>query len=147
MTPAALTNRWQRHAALLFSFSSFAGRRMKIGLAEVAVLEQLAVAGELSPGAIGAFLSMPSASVTLLIDRLEGKHMVRRRPNPLDRRGTLVSLTQGAREKAALDLVPAARAMTEAAAKLSAADRAVVAAYFDAVDRCLADQQMQASKV
>ncbi|GAA0764284.1 DNA-binding MarR family transcriptional regulator [Erythromicrobium ramosum] len=146
MNPLDLTMRWQRHAALLFSFSSFAGRRMKIGLAEVAVLEQLAVAGEMSLGAIGNFLSMPSASMTLLIDRLEGKHMVRRRPNPQDRRGILVSLTDVAMEKAGLDLVPAAEAMTAAAADLTPAERAIVARYFDAVDRCLTDQKASGSK-
>jgi DNA-binding MarR family transcriptional regulator len=146
VTPNDLTGRWQRHAATLFGFSSFAGRRIKIGLAEVALLEHLGVAGELTPGAIGKFLSMPSASVTLLIDRLEGKRMVRRRPNPGDRRGSLVALTEVAMEKAALDLLPAASAINDVAARLTQEERAIVAAYFDAVDECLAHIQSRAAE-
>lgn len=141
-TPKDLTLAWQRHAAALFSFTSFAGRRMKIGLAEVAALEQLQVAGELSPGALGTLLSMPSASVTALLDRLEGKKMIVRRANPADRRGILVTLTATAMMRASLDLLPVAHAMTDIAAGMSMRDREVVARYFAAVNACMAQRQV-----
>lgn len=139
-SPTDLTLAWQRHVALLFSFTSFAGRRMKIGLAEVAALEQLQVAGELSPGELGILLSMPSASVTALLDRLEGKRMIVRRPNPRDRRGVLVSLTPVAMQKASLDLLPVAEAMVAAAARMGADERQVVARYLEGVNHCLTRQ-------
>lgn len=142
--PIELTSNWQRHVALLFSFTSFAGRRMKIGLAEVAALEQLQVAGELSPGELGILLAMPSASVTALLDRLEGKKMITRRPNPKDRRGLLISLTPVAMKKASLDLLPVAEAMIERAAAMSEAERAVVATYLETVNQCLLRQQAKA---
>ncbi|MEI6487058.1 MAG: MarR family transcriptional regulator [Sphingomonadales bacterium] len=143
-SPLDLTLVWQRHVALLFSFTSFAGRRMKIGLAEVAALEQLQVAGELSPGALGVMLSMPSASVTALLDRLEGKKMIARRPNPRDRRSQLVSLTPVAMQKAALDLLPVSEAMTSASAAMTEEERAVVTRYLEAVNNCMARQQASA---
>jgi DNA-binding MarR family transcriptional regulator len=141
MTPEALTFAWQAHAAALFSFTSFAGRRMKIGLAEVAALEHLQVGGELSPGDLGKRLSMPSASVTALLDRLEGKHMIVRKANPADRRSVLVALTPTAMERAALDLMPVAEAMIAAAAMMSEAERETVARYMDMVNTCMARQQ------
>ncbi|OYU14990.1 MAG: hypothetical protein CFE37_08065 [Alphaproteobacteria bacterium PA4] len=142
--PQDLTLAWQRHAALLFSFTSFAGRRMKIGLAEVAALEQIQVAGELSPGALGIMLSMPSASVTALLDRLEGKKLIVRRPNPRDRRSMLVSLTPIAMEKAGLDLLPVSEAMTSMAAAMTQEERAIVDCYLAAVNQCMARQQASA---
>lgn len=143
-SPPDLTMTWQRHAALLFSFTSFAGRRMKIGLAEVAALEQIQVSGELSPGALGVILSMPSASVTALLDRLEGKKMITRKPNARDRRGLLVSLTPVAMQKASLDLLPVSEAMTKVAAAMTEEERAVVARYLEAVNNCMARQQANA---
>lgn len=140
-TPDELTIGWQRHVALLFSFTSFAGRRMKIGLAEVAALEQLQVAGELSPGELGVLLAMPSASVTALLDRLEGKKMIVRKPNPRDRRSQLVSLTPVAMQKASLDLLPVAEAMVAKAAEMSEAERVLVATYLETVNQCLLRQQ------
>ncbi len=143
-TPTELTIAWQRHAARLFSFTAFAGRRMKIGLAEVAALEQLQLAGELSPGALGGLLAMPSASVTALLDRLEGKKMIARRPNPRDRRSVLVSLTPVAMQQASLDLLPVAQAMAASAARMSEAERQLVATYLDNLNHCLERQQAQA---
>lgn len=143
MLPIELTQRWQRHAALLFSFTAFAARRMKIGLTEVAALELLQVRGPLSPGALGAALSMPSASVTALLDRLEGKKMIARAANPRDRRGLLVSLTPVAMQKAGLDLLPVAAAMVAAAEAMPDAERRIVARYMDEVDRCLASRLPQ----
>ncbi len=143
-SPPDLTMTWQRHAALLFSFTSFAGRRIKIGLAEVAALEQIQVSGELSPGALGVILSMPSASVTALLDRLEGKKMITRKPNARDRRSLLVSLTPVAMQKASLDLLPVSEAMTKVAAAMTEEERAVVARYLEAVNNCMARQQANA---
>jgi len=141
MTPEALTFSWQRHAALLFSFTSFAGRRMKIGLAEVAALEHLQIGGDLSPGELGKRLSMPSASVTALLDRLEGKRMIVRKAHPEDRRSLLVALTPTASERAALDLLPLAKALTAAAAQMSEAERETVARYIDMVNTCMNQQR------
>lgn len=141
MTPEALTFEWQRHAAELFSFTSFAGRRMKIGLAEVAALEHLQVGGELSPGELGKRLSMPSASVTALLDRLEGKRMIVRKAHPEDRRSVLVAMTPTAMERASLDLLPVAEAMIAAAARMSEEERRTVSAYLDMVNACMAAQQ------
>ena len=134
MTAASdVTMTWQRHAAALFSFTSFAARRMKLGLAEVAALEQLQAGGPMTPGTLGKRLSMPSASVTALVDRLEYKRMIVRKANPSDRRGYLIQLTGTAMDKASLDLMPVARAMTEWSAELSLADRGTIVGYLDKV--------------
>ena len=73
---------WHRQTAAIYGFASRAGRRMKIGLAEVAVLEHLQTEGPLTPGQLGQRLAMPSASVTALIDRLRGQAICRAASQP-----------------------------------------------------------------
>lgn len=52
--------------------------------------------GPVSPSRIGQSLSLTSGSVTVLLDRLEKKDLVRRLPSPDDRRGLLIEATSTA---------------------------------------------------
>ena len=49
---------------------------------------------ELSPAALTQQLMVTSGGLSLMVDRLERDGLVRRRPNPDDRRGVLVALTK-----------------------------------------------------
>jgi DNA-binding MarR family transcriptional regulator len=124
---------WQRHNAALFSFSSYAARRMKLGLAEVAALEQIALRGRMTPGELGQSLAMPSATITALLDRLEYKKMIRRQPNPNDRRGLLIEMTPHAFEKAGADLMPLGTAISDILAAMSQQDRSTVEGFLSQV--------------
>jgi DNA-binding MarR family transcriptional regulator len=138
MTPETFVLSWQRHSAAAFGFASRAGRRMRLGLAEVAALELVQTEGPLSPGQIGARLAMPSGSVTALIDRLEAKRFILRQKNPVDRRGYLVSLSPAAWDRASLDLLPMAGQIAEVAAALGEEERVAVAAVLDRLAALLA---------
>lgn len=124
---------WQRHAAASYGFASRAGRRMRLGLAEVAALEQVQTHGPMTPGEIGASLAMPSGSVTALVDRLEAKRFIVRKPNPKDRRGYFVALSEGAIDRAGLDLLPMAEQIAAVAARRSPADQQVIADFLNEV--------------
>lgn len=128
---------WQRHSAAAYGFASRAGRRMRLGLAEVAALEQVQTSGPITPGQIGARLAMPSGSVTALIDRLEAKRFIERRKNPTDRRGYLVALSPAAEDRAAMDLLPMAARIEALVQAMPASDRAVVARFLDQVTALL----------
>ena len=74
-----------------------------LGLSEGAygVLVALRRAGdpfELAPTQLAAQRMMTSGGMTLIVDRLERDGLVKRSPNPNDRRGTLVSLTAAGRQ-------------------------------------------------
>ncbi|PWR09913.1 MarR family transcriptional regulator [Micromonospora acroterricola] len=63
----------------------------------------LARHGELRPGAIAEHLRIAPRSATEVIDDLQARGLVERRPDPADRRATLVALTQeGERVSAAI---------------------------------------------
>jgi DNA-binding MarR family transcriptional regulator len=68
---------------------------------EVGVLSSLRMAGpphRLSPTRLGKGLMLSSAGVTSRLDRLERRGLVARQPDPAQRRGLNVELTQRGRE-------------------------------------------------
>jgi DNA-binding MarR family transcriptional regulator len=128
---------WQAHAAAKFCFASFAGRRIKLGLSEVAALELLQIHGELSPGELGSYLSMPSGSVTALIDRLEHKKFIDRRKNPSDRRSYTVKLSTAAFEQSRKDMLPMINSIDEIGAALPPEGQKAVAEFLNRTSQAL----------
>src|SRR3954470_4902355 len=71
--------------------------RFGLNRGEVGALSALRIAGpphRLSPTQLGRGLMLSSAGVTSRIDRLEDRSLVRRLPDPHDRRGVIVELTE-----------------------------------------------------
>jgi DNA-binding MarR family transcriptional regulator len=78
----------------VFKDQPFQAYRLQRG--EYGVLAALRRAGSpfaLTPTELGREQKMTSGGITAAVDRLERKALVRRQPNPGDRRGTLVYLT------------------------------------------------------
>src|SRR3954471_16753493 len=70
--------------------------RYGLNRGEVGVLAALRVAGpphRLSPTRLGKGLMLSSAGITSRLDRLERRGLLRRLPDPDDRRGVIVELT------------------------------------------------------
>ncbi len=71
--------------------------RFGLNRGEVGMLATLRVAGpphRLSPSRLGRGLMLSSAGVTSRLDRLERRGLLRRLPDPDDRRGVIVELTE-----------------------------------------------------
>jgi DNA-binding MarR family transcriptional regulator len=69
---------------------------------EFSVLSRLRFAtenGRSSPGELAADLELSSGAMTTRLDRLEEAGLIRRLPDPDDRRGIVVELTQEGKEK------------------------------------------------
>ena len=80
--------------------------RLGLNRGEVGVLSALRIAGppyRLSPTRLGRGLMLSSAGITSRLDRLERRGLVARLPDPDDRRGVIIELTE-----AGLALVDAA---------------------------------------
>jgi MarR family 2-MHQ and catechol resistance regulon transcriptional repressor len=78
---------WCRlHAALSVS-------KLDISVSDFAVLAALRARGPLRPDAIGKKVLLTSGSVTAALDRLEQEALIERRVDPVDRRASLVYLT------------------------------------------------------
>jgi DNA-binding MarR family transcriptional regulator len=94
--------------ALFSRFGAGAARRIDatfaahgINVGEFDVLASLRRSGEpfrLSPGELATQLVLSASAMTNRLDRLEARDLVRRSPDPDDRRALLVSLTSAGRE-------------------------------------------------
>jgi DNA-binding MarR family transcriptional regulator len=92
----AVTGRLSRLGQHLQDRETAVFERFGLGRGEVGVLSALRVAGpphRLSPTRLGRGLMLSSAGVTSRIDRLERRELVTRLPDPDDRRGVIVELT------------------------------------------------------
>ncbi|GAA1269883.1 MarR family transcriptional regulator TamR [Sphaerisporangium rubeum] len=97
---------------------------------EFDVLTTLRRAGEpyeLSPGALLRATLVTSGTMTNRIDRLAAARLVRRRPDPEDRRGVLVSLTDAGRERVDAAFADLLRRERELLAGLAPADQRTLA--------------------
>lgn len=66
---------------------------------DVGCLDRLAARGPMTPTALAAELSLTSGGMTIALDRLEKAGLVRRAPNPDDRRSVLVEATDLTRQR------------------------------------------------
>jgi DNA-binding MarR family transcriptional regulator len=91
-----VTARLSRIGPLLARRQEAIFERFGLNRGEVGALSALRIAGppyRLSPTRLGKGLMLSSAGVTSRIDRLERRGLVRRLPDPDDRRGVIVELT------------------------------------------------------
>ena len=94
--PLQVTRRLSRIGPLLAKRQESVFSRFGLNGGEVGALSALRISGpphRLSPTRLGRGLMLSSAGVTSRIDRLERRGLVRRMPDPDDRRGVIVELT------------------------------------------------------
>ena len=109
-----VTGRLSRLGPLLAKRQESVFGRFSLNRGEVGALSALRVAGpphRLSPTRLARGLMLSSAGVTSRIDRLERRGLVRRLPDPDDRRGVIVELTDQGLE--VVDAAVAALAITD----------------------------------
>ncbi len=97
-----------------------------MGTTEMMALSQLFTGGPCTPTALAEFLSLATASVTALLDRLERAGHIVRCPHPTDRRRLLVELNPNARATIATMFTHTGHATASAARSLSTAELAAV---------------------
>ena len=104
-----------------------------VGASEMMALSQLFTAGTCSPTELAAFLSMTTASVTSLLDRLQRAGHVVRRPHPSDRRRVLVELTPRARDTITAMFAFTSTATAHAARSMSPSELSVALRFLHTV--------------
>lgn len=100
--------------------------RHGLGATEFAVLEALYHKGALLVGEVGARILLTSGSTTYVIDKLEQRGLVRRRPCESDRRALYVDLTREGRALIRKIFPDHARAIASAVAGLTLEEQRTV---------------------
>ena len=106
-------------------------RRVGSSRSDYDALEALDEHGPMTPGELGALLSLTSGSVTALVGRLERLGWATREHHPDDRRKVIIALTEAAWQLGQDELRPYFDAVDAVTRKLSAAGRRVVASFLD----------------
>lgn len=112
------------------SASEASRRYMKLGDSDMRALRYAIAAqngGEMvTPGALAEHLSISTASVTKMLDRLATAGHIRRRPHPMDRRSVAIEVTDETRKEARQVVGRMHAARFYEAAQLSRSERAAV---------------------
>ncbi len=117
----------------VLAFAAAMAQRTGLSLSEMAALEHLQHSHEgLTPTELGRRLSLSSGAITALVDRLERTGHVERRPNPADRRSSVVLPAPEGLEEAGRHFLPVAADLSEATAELTDEERAGVGKYLEA---------------
>ena len=74
---------------------------MGVNITDVECLGLLFHKGISTPSELSAYTGLSSGATTAMLDRLENSGIIERRPNPNDRRGTMISIIQEKAEKLA----------------------------------------------
>jgi DNA-binding MarR family transcriptional regulator len=117
----------------VLAFAAAMAHRTGLGLSEMAALEHLQHShGGLTPTELGRRLSLSSGAITALVDRLERAGHAERRPNPADRRSSVVLPVPDGLEEAGRHLRPVAAELLEATAAFTDEERATIGRYLEA---------------
>jgi DNA-binding MarR family transcriptional regulator len=122
---------WQNNTVALFVFVARAGRRIKLGLSEVAALQLLHLEGPMTPKKLGALLSIPSGTVTALVDRLEYKQLVTRKLSRQDRRSYSILATELASSSSMLNLAQLGENLRRVAASYTEAEQTILSKFLN----------------
>ncbi len=122
----ALNDYRAAEAAMLRRTRSLRGRGATDALA-LRYIQDAARAGEvIRPSELAHRLSLSSASVTALVDRLVNSGVAVREPHPFDRRASILRYAEPSEEQAMNDLDQAMRPVADALASLDSQELATV---------------------
>src|SRR5215831_21381377 len=80
-------------------FHQAVGSILGINITDMKSLDIIVIRGFASPSQLAKLTGLSTGSTTAMIDRLEKRGLIERCPNPEDRRGAIVVLTNGAAKK------------------------------------------------
>ena len=112
-------------------FEAHVGRQLTVNPTDLQAMELLIANGPLSPTELARRLSISTAAVTSVVDRLVALRHVRRTEHPTDRRGILVVPSPSSVERAMQTLTPMITGIDAVLDEFSAAEQTVVTSYLE----------------
>jgi len=86
--------------------------------------------GLATPSELAWYTGLTSGATTAMLDRLEKAHLIESRPNPQDRRGTLIVLTNERTEEIGAMFASAREAIDRLTSSYSESELESIAGYF-----------------
>jgi len=102
-----------------------------VNVTDMECLRMLFLKGRASPSELAKHTGLTSGATTAMLDRLEKAGLIKRQPNPNDRRGTLVAPAESGAAKAASWFESARKAQDDLISSYSAAELEIIADVFE----------------
>ncbi len=115
----------------LTRFRNAMSERMGFNVTDMECLRLLFLKGIATPSELARYTGLTSGAATAMLDRLEKAGMIERRPNPDDRRGTLVAPLKSGAEKVASWFESARKAQDELVSSYSENELEIIADVFE----------------
>lgn len=77
-------------------FHRLVGQILGVNVTDMKCLDMMSLQGSATPSQLAAHTGLSSGATTAMVDRLERAGLIRRQPDPRDRRGTILVLTKQA---------------------------------------------------
>lgn len=112
-------------------FRNVIAERLGLNVTDLECLGLLYHRGLASPSELSSHTGLTSGATTAMLDRLEKSGLIERRPNPDDRRGTLIALVKAGQERIAPWFAEARAAQDSLVADYSDRDLQLIAAFLE----------------
>ncbi len=107
------------------------GARLGVNVTDMECLATLFFKGLSTPTELAKHTGLSSGATTAMLDRLEKGGLIERRPNPDDRRGTLITVVREAATKVGPMFAPIRDAQDKLVASYSEEELQLIAGFFD----------------
>jgi DNA-binding MarR family transcriptional regulator len=111
-------------------FRNLIAERLGLNITDMECLDVLFFKGIASPKELSAYTGLTPGATTTMLDRLERSGLVRREPNPRDRRSVNICIVQEAAQKIGPLFAPLRQAQEELLSGYTAEELALLAEYF-----------------
>jgi len=115
----------------LTRFQNAMAERQGFNVTDMECLRLLFLRGTATPSELSRHTGLTSGATTAMLDRLEKAGLIGRRPNPDDRRGTLIAPVQSGAEKVALWFESARKALDELISSYSEEELEIISDVFE----------------
>ena len=117
-----------------------------LNVTDMECLRLLFQKGIVTPSELARHTGLTSGATTAMLDRLEKAGLIERRPNPDDRRGTLIVPAQSSAEKAASWFTSARKAQDEMISSYSESELEIIADVFERFAKLWDDERRKVQK-
>lgn len=112
-----------------------------LNVTDMECLRLLFLKGTASPSELAKHTGLTSGATTAMLDRLENAGLIERRPNPNDRRGTLIAAAESSAEKAASWFESARKAQDDLISSYSAEELEIISDVFERFTKLWDDER------
>ena len=120
--------------------------RLGFNVTDMECLRLLFLKGIATPSELARHTGLTSGATTAMLDRLEKAGLIERRPNPDDRRGTLITPAKSGAEKAASWFESARKAQDELISSYSESELEIIADVFERFAKLWGDERKKIQK-